>query len=208
MAVMQPTSVDFWLDPLCPWSWLTAQWLLEVQWQADLDVRWGVMCLAILEEGNEIPPEFQAYVDMSWQAARALEAARVHGGDDAFVALLGAVGERFHVDARRDLDLVLEESLAAAGLPAALAEQSRATDLDAAVRASHGAAMALGGDDVGSPILAFEGPEGRVGFYGPILSRVPEGADAVQLFEATRTLAVTPGFFELKRTRDEEPWLV
>ena len=76
------------------------------------------------------------------------------------------------------------------------------------MRLSHKQAMALGGPDVGSPILGFAGPDGPVGFYGPIMSRVPVGAEAVRVFEATRTLATTAGFFELKRTRDEEPWLV
>lgn len=207
MAFMQPTSVDFWLDPLCPWSWLTAQWLQEVQRQAELEVRWGVMSLAILNEGNEIPPEWQPYVDMSWQAARAVEAARAEGDATAFVAFLNGLGERYHVEGRRDLDLVIKECLAVAGLPDVIADRALTTELDATVREAHDTAMALGGSDVGSPILAFDGPEGRVGFYGPILSRVPVGADAVTFFEATRTLALTPGFFELKRTRDEEPWL-
>ena len=205
---MRSTSVDFWLDPLCPWSWLTAEWLREVQHQTGLDVRWQVMSLAVLNEGTDIPEAWRPFLEGSWAAVRALEAARQSGGDAVFVALLDGIGRRYHVDGRRDLDAILREAAAEAGLPAGIAERAWEPDLDEDVRLSHKQAMALGGSDVGSPILGFDDPEGPVGFYGPIISRVPRGEDAVRLFEATRTMATTPGFFELKRTRDEEPWLV
>ena len=49
------------------------------------------------------------------------------------------------------------------------------------------------------------GPDGdQVGFYGPIISRPLDGDAAVRLWDAYVTMATTPGFFELKRTRDEE----
>ena len=208
MVSMDRTSVDFWLDPLCPWSWLTATWLQEVQRETGLEVRWGVMSLAVLNEGTDIPPEWESFLTGSWAAVRALEAARQAGGDAAFVAMLDGIGRRYHVEGRRDVEAILVEATAEAGLPVSLAERAWTDDLDEDVRLSHKQAMALGGPDVGSPILGFAGPDGPVGFYGPIVSRVPVGSEAVQVFEATRTLATTPGFFELKRTRDEEPWLL
>lgn len=208
MVVMERTSVHFWLDPLCPWSWLTSQWLLEVQAHVDVEVRWGVMSLAVLNEGTDIPDEWRPFLEGSWAAVRALEGARQSGGDEAFVAFLGALGDRYHVEERRDLREVIAESVRETGCPDEIAVTSWTDVLDEDVRLSHKRAMALGGSDVGSPILGFEGPEGMVGFYGPILSRVPRGEDAVRVFDAVRTMATTPGFFELKRTRDEEPWLV
>lgn len=204
---MERVRVDLWLDPLCPWSWLTAEWLLEVQRETPVDVDWHVMSLSILNEGQDIPEEWREFARLAWGPVRALEAAR-QADPDSFVPLLSAIARRWHVGGRRDLEAVLAEAVAECGLPASIAEVAWTDDLDEEVRLSHKRAMALGGNDVGSPILGFVRPDGeQVGFYGPILSRVPQGADAVEVFTSVRTLATTPGFFELKRTRDEEPWL-
>ena len=62
-----------------------------------------------------------------------------------------------------------------------------------------------GGDDVGSPVLAFGEP--RVGIFGPIVSPAPSGAAAVTLLEQVVALAAMPAFFELKRGRTGGPQL-
>jgi protein-disulfide isomerase-like protein with CxxC motif len=205
--VMTRTTVDFWMDPLCPWSWLTARWLLEVQEHAPVEVRWGVMSMAILEEGNEIPEQWREFVEQSWGPLRALVAAEQQAGPDAFVPLMGAIARRWHVDERRDMTEVIRESVEESGLPSAVAVDAWDSALDDAVRRSHESAVALGGSDVGSPILAFDGPKAGIGYMGPIISRVPQGAEAVALFDAVHRLAQTPGFFELKSTRTVPPQL-
>ncbi|MBI1352318.1 MAG: disulfide bond formation protein DsbA [Actinomycetales bacterium] len=208
MAGMDSIDVDFWLDPLCPWSWLTAEWLLEVERQGAVEVTWHVMSLSVLNEDADLPPEWREFNEKAWGPVRVLEMARQQAGEAAFVPLMRAICRRWHVDERRDVSEILAEAVAECDLPESIAQVAWTDDVDEDVRLSHKRAMALGGPDVGSPILGFVRDDGeQVGFYGPIISRVPRGEDAVRLFEATRTLAVTPGFFELKRTRDEEPWL-
>lgn len=206
MVIMETTSADFWIDPSCPWSVMTASWLAEVQRERGVDVRWHAMSLAVLNEGNEIPEEWAQFTADSWGPVRVLAAADERFEPDRVRALVLALGRRLHADGRRDVDAVIRESVEEAGLPAELAELAWVTDLDEVVRLSHKRAMALGGDDVGSPILSVPGAEGEpVGFYGPIVSRPLEGPAAARLWDAYLTMATTPGFFELKRTRDEDP---
>ncbi|WP_367273369.1 NAD(P)/FAD-dependent oxidoreductase, partial [Galactobacter sp.] len=63
------------------------------------------------------------------------------------------------------------------------------------------AAQDLVGDDVGTPVVALNG----VGFFGPVITRVPRGELAGELFDAAVTLGNFPHFFELKRSRTEGP---
>lgn len=205
MACMATTTADFWIDPSCPWSVMTASWLAGVQAERGIGVRWHAMSLAILNEGNEIPEEWAQFTADSWGPVRVLAAADERFEPDQVRALILAMGRRIHADGRRDVDAVIRESVEEAGLPADLVEVAWVTDMDEVVRLSHKRAVALGGNDVGSPILAVAGPDGdQVGFYGPIVSRPLDGDAAVRLWDAYLTMATTPGFFELKRTRDEE----
>jgi protein-disulfide isomerase-like protein with CxxC motif len=203
---MDTTTADFWIDPSCPWSVMTAAWLAEVQRERGVDVRWHAMSLAVLNEGNEIPQEWAQFTADSWGPVRVLAAADERFEPATVRALVLALGRRLHADGRRDVDAVIRESVEESGLPAEVAELAWVTDMDEVVRLSHKRAMALGGNDVGSPILAVPGPDGDlVGFYGPIVSRRLEGEAAARLWDAYLTMTTTPGFFELKRTRDEDP---
>jgi hypothetical protein len=205
MDVMATTTADFWIDPSCPWSVMTASWLAEVQRERGISVRWHAMSLAILNEGNEIPEEWAQFTADSWGPVRVLAGADERFEPDRVRALVLAMGRRLHADGRRDVDAVIREAVQEAGLPDDLYELAWVTDMDEVLRLSHKRAMALGGNDVGSPILAVPGPDGDlVGFYGPIVSRPLQGEAAAGLWDAYLTFAATPGFFELKRTRDEE----
>ena len=203
------TSVDCWLDPLSPWAWVTARWLEEVQSIRDIKVSWHVMCLDILHEHDEVPlsEEFRAWMKGTWLPARAVEAARATQGDEAARQLMFAIGRMYNVDRNRDLPAVIAAAVAECGLPESVVEASTSTQFDAAVRASHDAGMALGGKDVGTPILAIPGPDGSpIGLFGPVVSKTPRGQEAGRLWDGLVLLAQTPGFYELKKERIAKVW--
>jgi hypothetical protein len=132
---------------------------------------------------------------------RVLAAAQQRHGDDALATLYTAVGTRLHRD-DRELDAgMIAEALAEAGLDADLVEALDDAGLDDVVRASHERSQQLVGEDAGSPVLAF----GDRGFFGPVMTPVPRGQEALDLFEGLRLLAGTASFSELKRARSGPP---
>jgi hypothetical protein len=166
-----------------------------------VEPRFHVMSLAILNEHRPVGADYRRRLATAWGPVRVSIAASDMCGEDILLPLYTAMGERFHNRGVQDRNQVIRESLADLGLPADLAEAAHRTDHDAALRDSHDRGMAPVGDDVGTPTIHVDG----AGFFGPVLTRVPDPDLAGQLWDATRILASYPHFFELKRTRTERP---
>lgn len=199
-------TADFWFDPVCPWAWMTSRWMLEVQQVRDVTVRWHVMSLAVLNDGRDLPEKYQELMAKAWLPVRVVIAAQAQHGDEVVLPLYTAIGRRIHLDGQGDYAAACREALVEVGLPESLAEVGTTTDVDEQLRASHATAIALVGPDVGTPVIAFPGPTGDpIGFFGPVLSPTPRGEAAGRLWDGCVLVAGTPGFFELKRTRDVGP---
>ena len=189
--------VDLWVDPICPWAWITSRWLGEARQVRDLDVRYHVMSLAVLNEGRDLSPEYLEGLKKAWGPVRVLVAAQQRHGDKAVEPLYAAMGQRRHVEGDRENDTVIAGALADVGLDADLAESAIGTEFDALVRSSHHQGMDPVGYEVGTPVIHIDG----AAIFGPVVTPAPKGEAAGTLFDGVLAVINTPGFYELKRSR-------
>jgi 2-hydroxychromene-2-carboxylate isomerase len=194
-------NVDLWVDPLCPWAWMTSRWLLEAAQVREFEVNFHVMSLAVLNEGRDLSPEYVELLAKAWGPVRVLIAAEERHGNKVVEPLYSAMGTRRHVQDEKDFDKLIADALNDVGLEADLAEAATSTTYDDALRASHHQGMDPVGYDVGTPVIHV----GDVAFFGPVVTPAPKGEAAGKLYDGVILVASTPGFYELKRTRTEEP---
>lgn len=192
------TRVDFYFDPICPYAWIASRWLLEVEKFRPLDRRFRVMSLSVLNADRaDLPEKYKARLADGWPPVRVVAAL----GDPTLVdRFYTEFGERFHQQRIRDRRLVIEQSLAAIGAPPHVYDAAYTTEFDDEVRRSHEQAMTAVGPDVGTPVINIDG----AAVFGPVLSVVPRGGEAVALFDAVVTFAGYPAFSEFKRGRTDE----
>ena len=201
------TAVDFWFDPSCPRAWMASRWVDEVAAHRELTVNWHIMSLAILNENNDVSEEYRAFFPRALRYARVVAAAEALNGSASLKPLYDALGKRIHLEQRAtDVENVIAEALAEAGLPAELADRAQPDadgvfEFEAQLRASHRSGIDLVGNDVGTPIIAVNG----VAFFGPVISPAPTGEAALALWDGVVAVASYDGFFELKRSRTRDP---
>ena len=186
--------IDAWFDPVCPWTWATSRWLVGCATARGVEVRWHPYSLTFRHDSPVGP------------AVRALRVvAAVRAQDELAVGpLYTELGRRIHHDGE-EADDDLGGALAAVGLEPELATAVDDESWDDAIRTSMAEAKALVGDDVATPIAAIDDGDGPRGASGPILTAMPTGDEALQLFDAWVATLRIPGFAELKRSRSGPP---
>jgi hypothetical protein len=199
---MPARAVQLFVDPVCPFAWMTSRWLLHAAEVREIAPTYSVMSLSVLNEGRDLDPGYRAMLDDSWGPARLAIAIDEAEGNEAFARWYTAWGERYHVGGQNeDRRATAVAALADVGLPESLIESYdpvAGDDVDRALRASHEGAISRVGDDVGTPVISFG--EGTA-YFGPVVSPAPKGEEAGKLLDALATLASIDGFYEIKRSR-------
>jgi hypothetical protein len=209
------TDICFYFDPVCPFAWMTSKWVRQVTAQRDYTVDWRFISLrminAAVDYDSHFPPGYEAGHTAGLKLLRVAARVRADYGRDKVGPLYEAIGTQVfdtEPDERPDRGsrTFLEPILAHLGLPAVLADTLEDTSVDAELQRETDEALGLTGRDVGTPIIQFQPPDG-VAFFGPVISRLPDDADATRLWDHVVGLAGFPGFAELKRSLRERPQL-
>jgi hypothetical protein len=200
------TVADMWVDPRCPWAWIASRWLVEVEQVRPVEPRFHVMSLSVLNEGREVQEKYRQGMVEGWGPVRVCIAAEQQHGPEVLRPLYSAMGTRIHHQrAGLGRDMMLA-ALADADLPAELIEAAESTAYDELLRTSHHAGMGPVGAEVGTPVIHVPGVDGKVtAFFGPVISPIPRGEAAGQLWDGVLAVAGTDGFFELKCSRNRDP---
>lgn len=198
-----PQSFDFYFDPSCPWTWATSRWLVDAAGQTGAEIQWRSLSLGVINADRDIPEQYRAGMEAGAKAHRVIAALRAADRNDLVGDFYTEWGRRTHHDGvEPTAELAGEVATAVGAEQWALAADDASWDVEIERSTKEGQDLA-GGSDVGSPVLAFGSP--RVGFFGPIVSPPPQGEGATALLDHVVAAAETPGFFELKRGRNEGP---
>jgi 2-hydroxychromene-2-carboxylate isomerase len=210
-------DIEFFWDPICPFSWITSRWVATVAAQRDYSVDWRFISLRLVNQHKDYATEFPRGYEEGHTAGlrmlRVAAAVRDQLGRDALGPLVAAYGHSYwdephgsDVRSRLGTHAHVSAVLASAGLPIRFADALEDTSWDTLLDAESELALARTGRDVGTPIISFRPPDG-VSFFGPVISRVPTEEEAVELWDAVTKLAAFPGFAEMKRSLRERPQL-
>jgi len=214
--VTHPIRVSVYIDPSCPWTWITAGWLREVAPQRGLTLRWRSLSL-VQRDGTDLPPSMPEDIRALASAARiqshrllrVFEALRAQSREDNIGGLYQRWGERLFGGPARTgppappAPRLVAELVAAAGLPDEFAAAADDESWDAALCDSLDAARKACGPHPLTPAIVLE--ESPTGLCGPVFSPAPAGEAAVRAWDAVRVLLAEPGFFELSRARTGPP---
>jgi predicted DsbA family dithiol-disulfide isomerase len=175
------TTVDFYLDTACPWSWRTSVWIREARKVRPIDIHWKFFSL---EEVNKPMNTVKEGHIASRRTFRTMVLARRRHGDEAVDRLYWEFGQAKH-ERGEDLadEAVVRSCIEQAGFSPRLLDEHRAI-------AEEGA--------FGVASLVIDGSEP---VFGPVVIPVPEGEEAGELWDGIKLMSTKKYFYELKRTR-------
>ncbi|MBX9641413.1 MAG: disulfide bond formation protein DsbA [Mycobacteriaceae bacterium] len=189
------TTIDLYLDPVCPFAWVTSRWLLDAAEKTRRPVTLRQMSLAVLNEGQDADEAHQRMFERSRRLGRLFAAVTDRYGPEAFARLYERIGTRLHDQKDEFTPGFVTEVLRDLGLEESLSDSLDETEHDEAVRRAHTSSQDALGDESGSPIIAIDGRA----FFGPVLTGLPDPDDRVVLLDAVVSAAGVREFAVLQR---------
>ena len=197
------TQISFYYDPSCPWCWITSRWLTEVQTERDVEIEWLPFSLAI-KNGELGGEDVTGHLDthsIAHRVLRVVEAIHANEGIDRG-ELFTEFGKSYFIDPELGDDDFFRAVLERLNLPLSYLDELENTAHDQALQGHIDAAVEIAGDDVGVPLIIFETVDGeRVGYFGPVLRRLPTPERGLEIWDSLVTIATGADFYELKRKR-------
>lgn len=194
------TTAEFWFDPMCPFAWITSRWITEVEKVREISVTWRIMSLGYLNQDKDIPQEYRELLKDAWGPVRICQAVNEQYDNAKLFELYTAMGTHIHTQQEGPTQAAMAQALAEVGLPDDLVLAWDNPAYDAAIITSHHLGMDQVGDEVGTPTISIEG----TAFFGPVMTKIPRGEEAGEIWDATVRLAAYPYFFEIKRSRNAD----
>jgi DSBA-like thioredoxin domain len=216
MPALPAYDVEFFFDPVCPWAWLTSRWVCEVASQRDLKVDWRFIALRLLNShkdyAKDFPPGYPEGHGSGLKLLRVAAAIRATGDRDRMAELYTQFGGDIHVRGRRaemvdHFEAGFPDYLRSVGIEEEFIAAANDPKWDEILQAETDEALSRTGKDVGTPIISFTRDGKTYSFFGPVISRVPKGEEALRLWDSIWELATFEGLAELKRTLRERPQL-
>jgi predicted DsbA family dithiol-disulfide isomerase len=205
------TDVEVFIDPSCPWAWVTSRWVREVAPARDLTILWRSYCLEIRDDYDVAPTVPEAYRQqaleghaISHRMLRVFEAARAEAGEGAVDRLYSEWGQAYFVLKRPRTTELIAACVAAVGLGARLLDAADDESWDAPIRRAMEVAYAFGGPKTQTPAIVVRSDPPH-GFKGPVMAPAPTGNAALRLWDAIQVLSEYDGFFEITRPRVNSP---
>ncbi|MEU2792101.1 hypothetical protein [Streptomyces sp. NPDC007100] len=198
------TAVTFHFDPVCPWTWRTAQWLVDVTGRRGIPLFYRAFDLTGGAPLGELPEGRRAAAAAGRCLLRVTEAAHADGRDALAGAAYAVYGAAVHDGGADPTPELAERALSEAG-GTAYAAALHDTALDRPVARAREEAQEFSGEDAGSPVTILTTAAGTRGFFGPVVAPAPTGADADRLWDAVAGAASVPQFFEVRARRTAKP---
>jgi hypothetical protein len=186
-----------------------------VQELKDYDVSWKFISLKMLNQDkmdySSMPAGYQEVHAAGTSGLRVAAKARSAAGNDAVAKVYTALGTSLHNNQERekfvaDIEGHIAGLLKTADLPVEWASAVHDETFDRLISDETALALERAGKDVGTPILTFRpGSTTEGSFFGPVISNIPRGDEAVKLWDAIETIATASGLAELKRSLRARP---